>query len=552
MTATSAARSGAVPRPLTSGPVAPSGTALTGTAALTRFAVRRDRVRIVVWIASIVLLVVSTVASIQGLYPTHADLVQAAAVSRNNAAAIIFNGPAQGLDTVGGQVAFQTGTFGLIVMGLMSLFMLGRLTRGEEEAGRTDLLRSLPIGDRALPAAALITVAGMAVTTGALVALTLVALGLPTTGSVVFGLSFALFGLFMAALTLAVAQVTENTRVVYGIGGIVLGVAFVVRAVGDIGDGSISWLSPIGWAQKTRPFAGDQWWPFLVLVAATAGLAWGAAALARRRDVGAGLVAPRAGRPRAEPSLGTPLGLATRLQRGSVVGWTAGLVALAGAYGSVADSIDQFVKDNRALTDIIAAQGNGTLVEQYVAMSFRILALVAAAFAIQSALRVRSEEMSGRTEQVLATPVSRLRFAGSHLVLAFGGAVVVLGLSGVAFGLVDAAVTGDGGVVGTAVLAALVFTPAVWVLVGVTVLAIGVVPRLATALPWALLAVCFTIGMFGRLLDLPQWASDVSPFQHVPPYPAADLGPAPLVALVLAAAVLTGAGLAALRHRDLT
>ena len=120
-------------------------------------------------------------------------------------------------------------------------------------------------------------------------------------------------------------------------------------------------------------------------------------------------------------SLGSPLGLATRLQRGSVIGWSTGLVVLAVAYGSITDSINDFVEDNEALTDIIAAQGHGTLVEQYLAMSSRILALIAGGFAIQSALRVRGEETSTRAEQVLATPVSRVRFAASHLAIAFGG-----------------------------------------------------------------------------------------------------------------------------------
>ena len=74
-------------------------------------------------------------------------------------------------------------------------------------------------------------------------------------------------------LTAVAAQITENTRVVYAIGGLVLGAAFVLRAVGDIGDGTISWLSPIGWAQKTRPFAGDVWWPFLIVIGANETLA---------------------------------------------------------------------------------------------------------------------------------------------------------------------------------------------------------------------------------------------------------------------------------------
>src|SRR5262245_25526524 len=526
-----------------------AGNSLTGLAPLTRFGVRRDRVRIALWIAAIVLVVVSTVVSVKGLYPTQADLDNAARASEDNASAIIFNGPPQGLDTLGGQVAFQTGTFGLILMGLMSIFMLGRSTRGEEEAGRSELLRSLPIGHDALAGAALVTVTGMNVATGALVSIALIALGLPVTGSIVFGLSFTLLGLLFAAITLVVAQVTENTRVVYGIGGLVLGAAFVLRAVGDIGDGTVSWLSPIGWAQKTRPFAGERWWPFLVIIGATAGLAWVATALARRRDLGAGLVAPRPGAAHGSPALGSPLGLAARLQRGSLIGWSAGLAVLAVAYGSITDSIHEFVKDNKGLSDIVAAQGHGSIVEQYLAMSFRILALVSAAFAIQAVQRIRSEETSTHAEQILATAVSRVRFAASHLAMSFGGTVVVLVCIGAAFGISDALVTGDSDAMWQSLVGILVFAPAVWLLAAFTMALIGLAPR-ASAWAWALLGVCFVIGFFGQLLGLPQWVEDLSPFQHVPQYPAADLTLLPLAALLVVTAALTAIGLRGFRNRD--
>jgi ABC-2 type transport system permease protein len=523
---------------------------LTGYRVLTRFAVRRDRLRILLWIAAIVLLVAATVGSIKGLYPNQAELDKAARASEDNAAAIIFNGPPQGLDTVGGQVAFQTGSFGLVLMGLMSVFMLGHMTRGEEEAGRSELLGSLPVGQHALDAAALTTVAAMNVVTGGLVTLALLAFELPTAGSIAFGLSFTLLGLFLAAITLVAAQAFENTRVVYAVGGIVLGAAFVLRALGDIGDGTISWLSPIGWVQKTRPFAGEQWWPFLVVIGATALLAWLAAVLSRRRDLGAGLVRPRPGPRRGAPSLGNPLGLATRLQRGSVIGWTVGLAVLAAAYGSIADSINEFVQDNETIADFVAAQGQGTLLEQYVAMSFRILALVAAGFAIQSALRLRSEETAGRAEPVLATPVARARFAASHLTIAFGGTLLVMVVLGATFGVADAAVTGDAGAIGQSVVAALLFVPAVWVLVGLTTTLIGCLPR-ATALAWAVLGVCFVIGMFGQLLDLAGWVQDLSPFQHVPRYPATGIDAVPVVALLAGTALLTALGVAGLQRRDI-
>jgi ABC-2 type transport system permease protein len=523
---------------------------LTGTRALTRFGIRRDRVRIVIWIGAILALVVLTVGSIKGLYPTPRDLHNAAIASEGNAAAIAFNGPAQALDTVGGQVAFQTGAFGMVVVALMSLLMVGRLTRGEEESGRLELLRSLPIGPHAPTTSAMVTVAGMDFAVGALVALALVAQGLPTEGSVVFGLSFTLVGFLFAALALVIAQVTENTRVVYGATGAVLGMAYVLRAVGDIGDGTVSWISPIGWGQKSRPFAGETWWPFLLLIVASVGLIALAADLSRHRDLGGGLLAPRAGRAHAPPGLSTPWGLARRLQRGSLIGWSAGVMFTGFAYGSIADSIDQFVKDNKTVADLIAAQGNASLADSYVAMSLRVLALVGTGFAIQSVLRLRNEETSLHAEVILATAVSRLRWGASHLAMAFGGAVVMLAVAALSLGGADAAVTSNVEVITTALGAAFAYLPAVWVVIGLSVALVGVVPRFVGA-AWGFLTLCFVIGMLGQLLDLPTWVEDISPFQHVPQLPADDLTVVPLVVMTAVAAALTGIGLAGLHRRDI-
>lgn len=527
-----------------------SATSLTGTAELTRFIVRRDRVRIAVWVASISALVAVTAASVKGLYRTQAALDLAATASEGNAAAIAFNGPAQGLATVGGQVAFQAGAFGLVVTALMSLLMIGRLTRGEEEAGRIELLRSLPVGSSAPTAAASLTVVAMNVLVGALVAVTLIAQDLPVTGCITFGLSFTVLGLVFSGVALAAAQVTENTRVVYGIAGAALAASFVVRAVGDIGDGTISWFSPIGWAQKTRPFAGEKWWPLLPAVAAIALLAATASAFAVRRDLGGGLVQPRRGRRGARQSLGNPLGLALRLQRGSLVAWTIGVLFTGVAYGSIADSIDDFVRDNKALADMFALAGGGTLTESYLATAMRILALVGSGFVIQSTLRIRTEETLLRAEPVLATPVSRWRWAISHIIVACGGTVIVLSVAGLSVGVSYGAVRGDMGVVPGMLGDALVYVPAMWLMVGLTVALIGWAPR-AVAAAWLVLTVCFIVGLLGELLSLPEWVRSVSPFDHVPQLPAAHFTATPLVVLAAVAAVLGASGLAGLRRRDI-
>ncbi len=524
-------------------------TSLTGSTALTHFILRRDRIRILVWIAAIVVLAALTAVGIKGLYPTQAALDQTAAATQHNAAAIAFNGPAQGLNTVGGQVAFQFGAGGMVLVALMSIFMLGRLTRGEEEAGRLELVRSLPVGVHANTFAAALTVAAMNVAVGALTTAVLLEQGLPAVGSIVFGVAFILVGLVFGGIALLVAQVTENTRVVYGVAGAVLGAAYVLRAVGDIGDGTASWFSPIGVAQKARPFAGERWWPFLILAGVTVLLVGLAATMAARRDLGAGLVAPRPGRPTAAPSLGHALGLAVRLQRASLFGWAAGVLVTGIAYGWIGPTVDTFIGQNKALAEVLTSAGGGSLTDSYFAASFRIMALLATGFAIQSALRVRSEETSMRADLVLATPVSRWRFARSHLTVAFAGSVLLLAVAGLATSLAYGLAGGGMQSVPRLVGAALVYAPPMWIMVGLAIALDGLLPRWVGA-SWAILAACVVVAFLGAVLHLPLWLQDLSPFERVPQLPAASFTLGPLFVLSAIAAGLTLAGLCGLRRRD--
>jgi ABC-2 type transport system permease protein len=523
--------------------------ALTGTGALMRLIVRRDRVRIAVWIVSVVALVVFSAASVKGIYPTPEDLRAAAVVVEGNAAAIAFNGPVQGLDTLGGRIAFETGTFGFILLALMSIFMTVRNTRTEEETGRLELVRATVVGRHAPLVATLCLVSVMNVAVGALVTVGFLAQDLPSAGSVVFGVSFAAVGITFTAAAGVAAQVTENSRVASGLAGAAVGTAFVLRAVGDVGDGTLSWLSPIGWGQKTRAFAGEQWWPLLLPVACSALLVVVALALAARRDLGGALIAPRPGPPAAAPSLGRPVGLAVRLQRGSLLGWVAGVFVLGLVYGSIGNDIEDFVGDNEALRDLLARSG-ADLVDSYFGTSLLVLALVGSGFAVQSALRLRSEETALRAEPLLATPIARRQWMASHLLCAFAGSAVVLAGGGLGVGLSYSVVTGDPGELPALVVDSLAYLPAVWTLVGLAAALFGLLPR-AMAVAWAALAVGFVVGFFKEILDLPGWLADVSPFEQTPLVPAADLAVAPLLVLGLVAVMLTLAGLEGFRRRDL-
>lgn len=519
-----------------------------GTAGLARAELRLDRVRIAVWIGAITLMVLVSAQSVAELFPTQADLDRAAATSENPAI-IAFQGPPQALDTLGGQVAFQIGAFGLVLVALMALLMTGRMTRGEEEAGRLELLRSLPVGRNAPLLAAAVVSAGMCLVLATLVTISMIALDLPVAGSLNFGLGYAAVGIVFTGITLVTAQVTENQRLANGLAGCVLGASFVLRAVGDMNDGTLSWLSPLGWAQHARPFAGERWWPLLMAVAVGVGLAAFAMWLQGIRDLGAGLVSPRPGPAQATRRLAGPLALDIRLQRGSVLGWTAGIALVALAYGSISAAIEEFVADNPDLADILAQSG-GDLIDSYLATAARTTALIASGFAISAVSRLRSEEVAERAEPVLATAVSRTRYWTAFVVVALAGTVIVLVVAGVVLGVSAAIAVDDPSLVLAGTAAMIVYLPAVAILIGVAAFLVGRFPRL-TGAAWGVLGLGLVVAMFGPLLDLPEWVQRLSPFQNIALVPAEELSAVPVVALVAVAAALLVGGLAGFRRRDI-
>lgn len=527
--------------------------ATTGTWPLVRAIVRRDRVRIALWTIGMTAMVALSIESVRSVFPTQADL-DAAAQSSRNPAVLAFQGPDIGLDTLGGQVAFQIGAPGLVFMAIMALLMTGRLTRAEEEAGRFELVRSLPVGRDAPLTAAAIVVGAMSLAIGIGITVASIVGGLPVAGSVDFGVGYALTGALFAAVTLVTAQVTENSRLANGLAGVVLGAAFVLRAIGDQADGalaSITWLSPLGWVQRgARPFADERWWPLGLTAVVAAALVAVAVRLENRRDLGAGLVPPRPGPATGSPRLAGPLPLAVRLQRGAVVGWTAGTAFLALVYGAVTSAIESFVRDNPDLAEFLQAVG-GNLTDAYLATAARTVALIGSGFAVQSALRLRSEETDGRIEPLLATQVPRSRIWSAHLVVALAGSAIVLATSGLVLGVAAAIAVGDGSLVLRSLGATIVYLPASAVLIGVALAATGVAPR-ATAIAWAALVAGFVVAMFGPLLDLPTWAMRISPFEHLERVPAEHLTVGPISGLTVVAALLCAAGAIGFRRRDVS
>jgi ABC-2 type transport system permease protein len=347
--------------------------------------------------------------------------------------------------------------------------------------------------------------------------------------------------------------VFENPRAVYGAVGTVLAAAYVLRAAGDAGSGALSWLSPIGWGQRTYPYVDDRWWPLLLPAAAAALLVAAAVALLDRRDFGAGLLGQRPGRAGASPVLGSrvlgsPLGLAWRLQRGSLIGWAAGVLVMGVAFVSIGNSIEQFAEDNAQVAELLGGAGN--LVDSYLALSLALWALAAAAYGIGSVLRVRGEETAGRAEPVLATATGRPAWLGSHLAVALVGSALVLVAGGLGLGLAYGAAVTDGGQVARLAGAALAWVPAAWLVIAVAVLAFGWLPRAAAVVAWTVLGYCAVVVLFADSFDLPGWVGSASPFTHTPDTPLDGVVAAPLLVIAAVAVVLVAGGITGVRRRD--
>lgn len=547
MTATAAP---VVPRP--AGPA--RGATLTATGTLLRFGLRRDRVRLLVWVGSVALLFLYAATALDAVYPTAADRqVRAQLVS--SPAAIMMSGPGYGLDdyTLGAMVANEFTLWAVVAVAIMNILLVVRHTRAEEESGRSELVRAGVVGRHAPATAAVL----LAVVADALVAvltgLVLVAAGLAVVDSFALGLAVGVTGLVFAAVAVVTSQLTEHGRTASGLALAVLGVAYLLRAVGDVEQthGSwVSWLSPIAWGQQLRAFVDLRWWPLALSLALVAILLLAGSALAARRDVGAGLFPARAGRARAPESLRGPFALAWRQQRGSVVAWGAGIGLMAYASGTFADSVSSMV-DELAATNptILELFGEADMVAGFVAVMTVFLALAVGGFAVASAQRARAEESSGRVEPVLATATSRTRWLGGQLAVTVLGVFVLLLVAGVALGLgaLSVGVTDPG--VGEYVLAALVYLPAVLVLVGLVWLFLGWRPGLG-GLAWVVLVWAFVVGIFGGLLDLPGAVKGVSPYWHVPQLPADEVDGVALAVLSAVALALLVLGFVGFRRRD--
>ena len=508
------------------------------------------------WAYLITVTVATNAYTFSKLYSTAAARAQLVQSGGSNPALRFLYGQLNG-SSVGALTAWRIGVWAALFGALMTTFIVIRHTRGDEEAGRLELVGSAAVGRQAALTSGLLTAVTANVAVTALLCVVLSAIGLPVSGSVAFALAIGTSGLAFTGIAAVAAQLAAGARGARGICFGVLGAAFVLRAIGDSagpsGPSWLSWTSPLGWVELTRPFDGQRWWVLALPCAVLAAGVGSAYALSARRDLGAGLLPDRPGPAGASALLRGPLSLAWRLQRGALAGWAAGVAFIFATSGAAAKGIGSLLGSSTQLrNEFTRLGGQAAITNAYLAALMMLAGLGAAGYATSAVLRLRTEETGGLAEPLLATAVGRIRWGLSHVAVAVIGTAVLLALAGLAAGLGYGLRTGSAGPQAARMLgAAMAQLPASLVLAGVAVALVGLLPGASVAGAWTALGVVVVINLFGVALQLSHWLLDISPFTHVPKLPGGTVSAAPLLWLCLAALVFSAAGLAALRRRDI-
>lgn len=515
---------------------------------LLRLDLRLTRLRLTLWPLAGLVFALAGINAYKQLYPSEAQRAALARTADVPALRTLYGVPYD-VSSNGSFTYWRYGLVIAVIVGLFALLTVVKLTRAEEESGRRELVWAAPL-PRTAPLACGVAVAAFgSLLTGLVTMLGMLSAG--ATGALVFGAAVTGVGFVFAGVGALAAQFAGTARAAAGLAGAVLAVAYGLRAVAD---GSadrawMSWLTPLGWFQRVRAYDQNAAFPLVLLFAAAVVLVAAALLGERDRDMLAGLLGVRPGPPRSR-RLTTPEALAARLQWGTAVAWIVALAVVGAAFGGLSGDFGSVLRESGQQMNEMFARMGGThdLALAFLGTIFGLVNAAVAATAVLCVLTARREEAALRAEPLLARAVGRVRWLGSHLVVAACAAVVGAAVGG-------AAMAGAAGASGMSDVPRIFVSgfnalPVTALFAGLAVFAIAVVPRHANGISVGLLVLAVVVNLFGEVLDLPDAVLNLSPFHHVALMPAARFDAGGAAALAAVGVLLAVAGLVTFARRD--
>jgi ABC-2 type transport system permease protein len=537
------------------------------TLRLVRLILRRERISSTIWI---VILTAFSIVLAPGMHEMFSDMETRTQIASiyDNPIMVAMMGPVYGLDnfTTGAMYGGMMLLWVAIAVGVMNIFLVTRHTRADEERGQSEVVRSLPVGRlaniNAVMIAAVIINGALALLIGLGLAVCGVD-GMGFGGSMLYGALVGAVGLVFAAITALCCQLFASSAGATGMAMGFLGLAYMIRAAGDAqGNDLIACFSPFGLAQRAQVYVNNYVWPLLLLLVAAGVIAAVAYKLNSIRDLGQGFIAAKPGRKEAGRLLRSPLGLATRLLSKTVIIWVVVMLMLGASYGSVIGDIGTFVGDSPEYLQVIGipaeivntmteADKSKIIVDYFAAFITIMMTLVCIVPILLAATKVRAEEREGRSEHILSRVVSRPSYLAGYVAIAFVASVLIQFATATGLYLATNAMAENNPFTfGGLLTSFFAYLPAIWVLIGIAVLLVGLFPKASAAI-WAVYGFVAFTSFIGGMLKLPEWVNWLSPMYHVPRLPMEEMTFVPLVVMTVIALVLTAAGFVFYQKRDM-
>ena len=393
-----------------------------GMGPLTKLIFRQDRFKIFMWLLGLIGITLAAAAAYPGVYPDEQSRL-AFAITMENPAMTAMVGPGYAREdySIGAIFAHEMLMFTVIAVAVMNILLVGRGTRADEEEGRTEVILSLPVGRFSYLGAVMLVMLITNILIMLLIGVGLVALGIDGVdmeSSFLYGAILGSIGLIFAAFTALFAQLSTTSTGATALSFAALIIAYLIRAIGDVSNETLSLFSPLGWITRTEVFVGNYGWPILLTLAVAIVVTIAAFYLNGIRDVGDGFLPERRGKQHASSFLLTTVGFILRLQRTNMIAWAMGLFLLSASFGSVLGDIEMYYADNEFVQAFLAEESDYSMTEQFITMLMSIMALLSAMPVVMTMLKLKGEENKHRIDHFFSRAVSRTHIIGSFCLVA--------------------------------------------------------------------------------------------------------------------------------------
>ncbi|WP_334352455.1 ABC transporter permease [Companilactobacillus sp. HBUAS56257] len=527
------------------------------TGFLTRFTLKKDRLKLLVWAVVLISLFVGVASKFTSLYGNRQAIDEIIKTLKTPAMVSLFGKMPKNAFTSADVFAAEMTVFMAIISCIMNYYFVIRNTRGEEESGILEMIQAHSVGRLANLSATIVESFLLNFGIGLIYALGLQFANLSGTdlnGNFLLGLGLASCGFMFAGIATVVSQLSDNTRNTTTLAYLVFGIMYIARMITDVTDPHYTWFVPLGWVEKFSTYQQNNWLPVILMLVLSVILVLTAFYLNLHRDLGSGLIATKPGRASASPLLHNPLTLFCRLNRVSILVWFFGILILGMTYGSIFNTIGDIVKTNPMFKQLLSTSAidnaNLLIVKQFIGVLMIVFAVLALIPGISLINYLKKGEDKGYLEIIHATPTSRLKLYSSMVFLSVITMTIIFFAGNLGLYLGGNAVMKQNLPLEIFQRNLLGYWPATMIFLGISACLVGWLPKLIS-LNFGYLIISFFIQYFGKLLKLPDWTEKLTPFGYLTKVPVKDFNPTTFWFQLALALILIVIGYIGYRRRDL-